>query len=100
MRRHSSLRPAAEAQATPMICGFFSCDVRPFNPLLDSLPRFIRCGGGTATSDGLLDNFIRFAAREANSKRAGSQTVLNRLSELMLVEVIRTHMDQPLCLTS
>lgn len=78
-----------------LICGFFSCDVRPFNPLLDSLPRFIRCGGGTAgPSDGLLDNFIRFATREANSKRAGSQSVLNRLSELMFVEVIRMHMDQ------
>jgi AraC-like DNA-binding protein len=78
-----------------LICGFFSCDVRPFNPLLDSLPRFIRCGGGTADrSDGLLDNFIRFATTEANSKRAGSQSVLNRLSELMFVEVIRTHMDQ------
>jgi len=28
------------------------------------------------------------------NKRAGSQSVLNRLSELMFVEVIRLHMDQ------
>src|SRR6516165_11235820 len=27
-----------------LICGFFSCDVRPFNPLLDSLPHFMRFG--------------------------------------------------------
>src|SRR5215467_12794369 len=27
---------------TRLICGFFSCDARPFNPLLDSLPRFMR----------------------------------------------------------
>ena len=25
-----------------LICGFFSCDARPFNPLLDSLPPFMR----------------------------------------------------------
>jgi len=29
---------------THLICGFFSCDVRPFNPLLAALPRFIRVG--------------------------------------------------------
>ena len=78
-----------------LVCGFFSCDVRPFNPLLDSLPRFIRCGrGGSIASNGLLDNFIRLATAETNNKRAGSQSILNRLSELMFVEVIRMHMDQ------
>jgi AraC-like DNA-binding protein len=78
-----------------LLCGFFSCDVRPFNPLLGSLPRFIRCGrGGSNAADGLLDSFIRLATTETNKKRAGSQSVLNRLSELMFVEVIRMHMDQ------
>lgn len=78
-----------------LLCGFFSCDVRPFNPLIESLPRFLRVGRGASNaSTGLLDNFIRFATSETNNKRAGSQSVLNRLSELMFVEVIRMHMDQ------
>jgi AraC-like DNA-binding protein len=78
-----------------LICGFFSCDVRPFNPLLDSLPRFMRFGrDASRASGGLLDQFIRFAAAETGNKRAGSQGMLNRLSELMFVEVIRLHMDQ------
>jgi AraC-like DNA-binding protein len=76
-----------------LICGFFSCDVRPFNPLLGSLPRFIHCER-QKSSDGLLENFIRLAAAETSSKRAGSQSILNRLSELMFVEVIRTQMDR------
>ena len=42
----------------------------------------------------LLDQFIRFATAESGNKRAGSQSVLNRLSELMFVEVVRLHMDQ------
>jgi AraC-like DNA-binding protein len=78
-----------------LVCGFFSCDVRPFNPLLDSLPRFIRCGRGASNaSGGLLDGFIHLAATETKHKRAGSQSILNRVSELMFVEVIRMHMDQ------
>jgi len=77
-----------------LICGFFSCDVRPFNPLLAALPRFMRFGReASLASGGLLDQFIRFAAAESGNKRAGSQSILNRLSELMFVEIIRLHMD-------
>ncbi len=86
---------SGDARDAHLVCGFFSCDVRPFNPLIESLPRFIRCGrGGAHSAPELLDHFIRFATSETNNKRAGSQSVLNRLSELMFVEVIRTHMDQ------
>ena len=80
---------------THLICGFFSCDVRPFNPLLDSLPRLMRVGPDVSHgSNGLLDQFIRFATAEMGNKRAGSQSILNRLSELMFVEVVRVHMGQ------
>jgi AraC-like DNA-binding protein len=77
-----------------LICGFFSCDARPFNPLLDTLPRFMRFGRDTNTSHHLLDYFIRCATTEMGDKRAGSRSVLNRLSELMFVEVIRLHMNE------
>jgi len=80
---------------THLICGFFSCDARPFNPLLDSLPRFMRFSRDASQgSHSLLNQFIQFASSEAGNKRAGSQSVLNRLSELMFVEVIRMYMDQ------
>ena len=69
-------------------------DARPFNPLLDLLPRLIRVGPDELhASNSLLDQFIRFATAEMGNKRAGSQSVLNRLSELMFVEVVRLQMD-------
>jgi AraC-like DNA-binding protein len=78
-----------------LFCGFFTCDVRPFNPLLDALPRFMRIGRGTsAATDALLEHFLGLAAAEHGDKRAGAQSVLNKLSELMFIEAIRTHMDQ------
>jgi AraC-like DNA-binding protein len=90
------LRTGGEGPSdTHLICGFFSCDVRPFNPLLDSLPRLMRVGPHVSQgSNGLLDQFIRFATAEMGNKRAGSQSILNRLSELMFVEVVRLHMGQ------
>jgi AraC-like DNA-binding protein len=53
----------------------------------------MRFGRDTTTSHTLLDQFIRFAATEMGNKRAGSRSVLNRLSELMFVEIIRLHMN-------
>ena len=77
-----------------LICGFFACDVRPFNPLLDALPRFMRIGRGTASAtDSLLEQFIRLASAEIHDKRAGAQSVLNKLSELLFIEAIRSHMN-------
>lgn len=74
-----------------VICGFFSCDVRPFNPLLEALPRFLHLQRGmSSASDGLL----LLVSSESKDRRAGAQSVLNRLSELMLIEAIRTYTDQ------
>jgi AraC-like DNA-binding protein len=91
-----SIRTGSDGPSdTHLICGFFSCNARPFNPLLDSLPRFMRFNRGQSLgSHGLLDQFIGFASAETGNKRAGSQSILNRLSELMFVEIIRLHMDQ------
>ena len=90
------LRTGGEGPADAhLVCGFFSCDVRPFNPLLESLPPFMRLGCGAPDAPGgLLDQFIRLAGAEAGDKRPGSQSVLNKLSELMFVEVVRMHMGR------
>jgi AraC-like DNA-binding protein len=90
------LRTGADgASDTHLLCGFFACDVRPFNPLLEALPRFLRIGRRTSSAaDGLLDQFIRLAAVEMRDRRAGAQSVLNKLSELVFIEAIRNHMDR------
>jgi hypothetical protein len=67
-----------------LICGFLGCDVRPFNPLLAALPRTMVVSDRSG-ADGWLGQFTRFAVAEATAKRAGSEGVLGRLSELMFV---------------
>jgi AraC-like DNA-binding protein len=86
---------AKSATDVHLICGFFTCDVRPFNPLLEALPRFMRIGRGTsAATDALLEHFLRLVSVENAAKRAGAQSVLNKLSELLFIEATRTFMDQ------
>ena len=75
-----------------LICGFLGCDVRPFNPLLAALPRTMVVSDRSGTG-GWLGQFMRLAVAEATAKRAGSEGVLGRLSELMFVEAVRMHLD-------
>jgi len=83
------------AEGVRLICGFFGCDERPYNPLLGALPRFIHLT--SAASDpqsGWLSTLMHTAATESGRQRAGGENVLSRLSELMFVEIIRRHIDQ------
>jgi AraC-like DNA-binding protein len=65
--------------------------VRPFNPLLASLPRLLHIPRAFV-SDDPLGRLIDFAVTESQGRRAGGECVRLRLSELMFVEVVRRYL--------
>ena len=76
-----------------LLCGFLGCDVRPFNPLLATLPRVLCASHRDGSPGGWLSRLVEVAEAEARSPRPGGEAVLSRLSELMFVEVIRRHLE-------
>lgn len=85
-----------EAPSARLVCGYLACDARPFNPLIEALPPVIKAGDRHGADAGWLGQFIRFAVAEAAEKRAGSETVLTKLSELMFIDVVApAHCDAP-----
>jgi AraC-like DNA-binding protein len=75
-----------------LVCGFLACDAQPFNPLLDNLPAVIKSGKADGDTP-WLSEFIRLAMLAASSKRAGGESVLAKLTELMFIEVVRRHLE-------
>jgi AraC-like DNA-binding protein len=75
---------------TTFVCGFLGCDIRPFNPLLASLPRCMHIRGAAG---GWLSQFPRQAVAESHVGRLGSDTMLTRMAELMFIEVVRYHVE-------
>ena len=75
-----------------LVCGFLGCDVRPFNPLLVTLPRLIHVRASSEPSAEWLRHLVHAAVAESLEKRYGGESVLARLSELMFVEVVRRHL--------
>ncbi len=76
-----------------LVCGYLACDARPFNPLLEALPPMLKAGDPRRNDAGWLGQFIRFAVAEVADKRAGSESVLTKLSELMFIDVLRSYIE-------
>ncbi len=76
---------------TSFICGFLGCDRGPFNPLLASLPHVMHLRG---MSKNWIGAFTQQLIDESRSGRAGSESVLTRLAEVMFIEVLRRYVDE------
>lgn len=75
---------------TTFVCGFLGCDARPFNPLLAALPRRLHVPNAAG---GWLAAFPRQVVAESKLGRAGADTMLTRMAELMFVEIVRRHLE-------
>ena len=82
--------PVAEARNI-VVCGFIGCDLRPFNPLIGSLPRLLHLRSG-AVGD-WVRGVLGQAVVESRERRPGSDAVLERVSEMVFVDAARRHLE-------
>jgi AraC-like DNA-binding protein len=82
-------RPPASPDTT-LVCGFLGCDLRPFNPLIASLPRLLHLPSGSGQDWAV--QCMRQAALEASNIRPGGAAMLERLSEMLFINAIRQYM--------
>ncbi|HJW09342.1 MAG TPA: AraC family transcriptional regulator [Holophagaceae bacterium] len=91
----ASLVKAAPAAgpAARVVCGFLGFDAIPFNPLISALPRVLHVTSESLGPDSWVSLLLRTVATEANARRPGGEAVLERMSEMLFVEVIRCYVD-------
>jgi AraC-like DNA-binding protein len=76
---------------TNVICGFLGCDLRPFNPLIATLPRLLRV---PASGDGhWIAQAMHQAIDASQHHRPGAAAVLERMSETMFVDALRRYAE-------
>jgi AraC-like DNA-binding protein len=73
------------------VCGYFGCDARPFNPILGALPRLMHVKSEAGKN--LTHDLIRVALLETETPRAGGETMLSKLSELMFLNAVRQYIE-------
>lgn len=89
----TTARLEGRGERTTVACGFLGLDARPFNPLLASLPRLLHVPGASLGAESWIAAFLRAVVVESNDRRPGGEAVLERMSEMLFVEVLRRYAD-------
>ena len=87
------VRHGGGGTVTRMVCGYLACDSSLFDTVLAALPRVMVVDMHEGPRAQWLTASIQFSIAESAAQRAGSATVLAKLSELLFVEAIRRHIE-------
>jgi AraC family transcriptional regulator, alkane utilization regulator len=87
------LRFGGTGATTQVICGFVHCEELLFNPFLRGLPALLYANPAGGAAAQWLETTIGFTAEEARGAHSGARSILPRLTELMFVEVLRSHLQ-------
>jgi AraC-like DNA-binding protein len=85
----SILRSGGGGPRTRVVCGFIACDPHLCQPVLAGLPTGFRVSLREDASGRWIENSILQLVAEADSGRAGSEAVLAKVSEALVVDTLR-----------
>ncbi len=86
------IRHGGGGSETVIVCGFLGTTGMP-SPLIANLPRLLKVDIRAATSRDWIEASVRFAGNELTSGRPPSPVVASRLSELLLIEAVRSYSE-------
>lgn len=91
----STWRPDSRCGGAPtrIVCGFLGTEDVRGNPVIAALPAALRLDVRHDVAAEWVRNTFRYAAEEIEAGRLGSETVMAKLSELLLVEAIRRYAE-------
>ena len=76
-----------------VLCGFLGCDVLPFNPVLATLPRLLHLARRGVGAPDRLTRMLDVLVSEIVEPREGRRSMVQRIGELLFVEVVRRHLE-------
>jgi AraC-like DNA-binding protein len=83
------LRYGEDDRRVRILCGYIQCEAMDFPPFRNMLPRFIHVRTQNADPADWLAATIRQIVTEVDSPRRGGSSVLERLTEVTFMEVLR-----------
>lgn len=83
-----------QGQLTQMVCGFVVCEELLFTPFLSGLPPLMLISTQSESASSLLKMGIYHIIQEALDVSPGSRCLLERLTELLFVQILRHSIQQ------
>jgi AraC-like DNA-binding protein len=75
-----------------VVCGFLACDALPMNPVIATLPRLLHVRRSGSPANDRLTQLTEYAVAESRDNRAGCESVLLKIGELVFLEVVRRYL--------
>jgi len=85
---------------TVVVCGHVALTGAMLKPLVDGLPPLLHLRAADGVSYSWMEHVVRRIEREARTRRVGYGEVARRLSEILLLEVLRGHAEGDLAALS
>jgi AraC-like DNA-binding protein len=85
---------AGEGPTTVMLCGAFHFEHPSNHPLLHGLPNVIHIPGEQGCMAPGFADLVGLLARESATRRAGTEVMLRRLTELLFIQVVRVWIER------
>jgi len=92
--RNQPAESDAVGASVSLICGYFEFGENRWNPLLDAMPTFLVIRNETTSDTGHMNSLINFMIYEAETNKEGSDVVIDRLSDVLFIHVVRTYINQ------
>ncbi len=87
------MEPETDEPTTSLICGYFDFDSPQANPILDAMPDLIHIKNEDPARTSMLDTVLRFITSETESAQPGSDVIVDKLSEILFIHVIRAYVQ-------
>jgi AraC-like DNA-binding protein len=81
-----------QPEGARLLCGHFELDRDLRHPLIKELPSLIHIKGMSVEQPSWLETAIAMLVRESASDQPGAATVVDRLAEVLFVQVLRAHL--------
>jgi len=94
LQAHREGQPIFDGQleGARMLCGHFELDRELRHPLIRELPPLIHIKGMSAEQPSWLEAAVAMLVRESASDQPGAAAVVDRLAEVLFVQVLRAHL--------
>lgn len=89
-------RPAGadEIPSTSLICGYFDFESPQINPLLDAMPDLVHIKNEDPARTSAMNSLLNFITSETEAAEPGSEAMVDKLSEILFIHVVRAYMAQ------
>jgi len=91
---HRTFRFGGGGSLTAMVGGCFIFENQVSRPFLSALPPLIHIQGEHGQMVPWLDTTLKWMAAETNSNNPGAQIIVSRLTDMLFVQILRSHIAE------